>query len=142
MKKKKHQILWAAALLLLVVFFGLALALDAAYRGERTENHLPMNGHEDVPGEFTPVTVTLRVGATKQIDDQLAITLDQINDSRCPAEVYCIWAGEIAAELTTVNGGKWGSFRLGTSTAPEVDAVGHRFTLMSADLESVKIKIE
>jgi|GEM_PF-2126517 len=43
--------------------------------------------------------VTLTVGASAAYSDGLVVSLERVNDSRCPAGVQCIWQGELAPVL-------------------------------------------
>ncbi len=45
-------------------------------------------------------TVELKLHDTVSFPDGLVVTLKQINDSRCPKEVDCIWAGELSGVFT------------------------------------------
>jgi len=40
--------------------------------------------------------IELAIGQTITFEDGLQATLAEINDSRCPADVQCIWAGELS----------------------------------------------
>ena len=47
-----------------------------------------------------PAEVTLSVGDTEQLEGGLMVTLEGIaEDSRCPADVECVWEGRLAADL-------------------------------------------
>ncbi|MEO7252320.1 MAG: hypothetical protein ABIW30_06915, partial [Arenimonas sp.] len=62
---------------------------------------------ESVPAAFgRPQSIPL--GASIRFADGLNITLSRVSDSRCPAGVQCIWAGELAAEFA-LRGGEPGS---------------------------------
>jgi hypothetical protein len=99
---------------------------------------------EAVSNQVTGYGFTLTTGATKKIDNHLSITLDVVNDSRCPAVegVVCIWQGELSPQLTVVLDGKSSEVRLGTVTAKEADIGAYHLTLIDAGLESAKIRID
>ena len=49
--------------------------------------------------------IKLSIGHTTEIkSEQLAITLEDISDSRCPKDVTCIWEGEVTATLNIIKG--------------------------------------
>lgn len=50
----------------------------------------------------TPTTYA--IGDSRTYDDGLSVTLDRIGDSRCKDGMQCIWAGELAPELTLRGG--------------------------------------
>lgn len=45
----------------------------------------------------------LGLGESKTIADNASVTLDEVNDSRCPQGVQCIQAGEIKVKITFAN---------------------------------------
>jgi len=98
---------------------------------------------EQRPDENISPSWSLMVGATKIVDEHLSLTLDRINDSRCPVDdgVVCIWAGELSPELTVWLDGKISQIRLGTTTAKEIDIGQYHLTLVDAGLESAKFKV-
>ena len=51
----------------------------------------------------TPATYA--IGDTRTYADGLSVTLERIGDSRCKDGMQCIWAGELAPELTLRGGG-------------------------------------
>jgi hypothetical protein len=67
-------------------------------------------------GDFG-VAQTYAIGETRVFEDGLAVTLVRIDDSRCKANVQCIWAGELAPALE-LRGGALGdaarAIQLGT----------------------------
>ena len=46
-------------------------------------------------------SVSLKIGATAQLGDNLSLKLISVNDSRCPAEpnIQCVWAGTVIAKI-------------------------------------------
>ncbi len=48
--------------------------------------------------------LTYAINETVTYPDGLIVTLTAINDSRCKPEVQCIWAGELAPQLTLTGG--------------------------------------
>ena len=43
---------------------------------------------------------TLQVDEAANYRQDITILLNKVNDSRCPEDMNCIWAGELVAELT------------------------------------------
>lgn len=76
--------------------------------------------------------------------DSLAVSLNQINDSRCKAGVVCVWAGELSASLE-VTGGRLGASSkeivIGTVRNKIVSSDGYVFTLVGATEESAAITV-
>lgn len=65
--------------------------------------------------------------------DGMKLTLTAINDSRCPAGVQCIWAGELSPVFTLVAVDKSSQeVILGTSRTPSVTVKNYTITLTNA----------
>lgn len=91
----------------------------------RPEVQLPMNAEL---GE----TFTLQPGQFRGVDGGIRLTLLEINDSRCPADVQCIWAGELSAHLKLEGPEETAppqEFFLGTVRGRTAEASGFTFTL-------------
>jgi hypothetical protein len=88
--------------------------------------------------------ITLGVGEDMTYEDGLVVTLLEINDSRCPADVVCIWQGELSA-LLSVSGGTAGDaaseVRVGTVTAPTTTSSGYVFTLEAATEDFIDLLV-
>lgn len=99
----------------------------------------PANNYE----EFSrPITLKLNQKIT--FPDGLVVILTDINDSRCPKDVQCIWAGEISVVLE-LSGGKLsrpGEVRLGTVMTESVNVEDYTINLKNADEKSVTIVVE
>ena len=68
----------------------------------------------------------------------LNVCLDSLNDSRCPANVTCVWAGVAIVKLTVTVNSNIHSFRLSTLAGkafPPYDTTvaNHRFQLMKVE---------
>jgi len=77
----------------------------------------------------------LRVGKSVTFADGLTLELKDINDSRCPAKVQCIWAGELTANLAAHGGdlgGQVENFSLGALTAKHHAIGSYDFVLADA----------
>lgn len=85
----------------------------------------------------------LSVGDSIQYEDGLSVKLSAINDSRCPEDVACFWAGELAAELL-VTGGEFGeseTLYLGTSTSPNLSRGSYVFSLGDISTTTAAISV-
>jgi hypothetical protein len=114
----------------------------------RTFTDTSMEGTTETPGSTPePVTLkadfgtttTLSVRNTLEFVDGMRATLKEINDSRCKADVQCIWEGELSL-LFGITGGRAGDterqFRLSTRNTPTVKANGYSFSLTDATTET------
>ena len=75
--------------------------------------------------------------------DGLEITLKEINDSRCPKGVQCVWAGEISG-LFAFSGGSLSApkeIRLGTLNNKSVTLEGYTVSLQGATENSLNIEV-
>ena len=84
---------------------------------------------------------------TKQsltISDGLKVTLTSIGDSRCKANVQCIWVGELAPEFNVTSGlfGKEvATISLGTVRSNSITVDAYTFTLLKATETTATISI-
>lgn len=88
--------------------------------------------------------VTLKKGETRTFESGLKVTLAAIEDSRCPKDVQCVWAGELAALLSvglSAPGPALVEVRLGQTTKPKGEAYGYAFDLVSIDETSAMIAV-
>lgn len=89
-------------------------------------------------------TQVFRVGQSVTFTDGLTIVLNRINDSRCPAGTQCIWAGELAPELT-LHGGDLGptgqALTLSTLRAKEHGVAGYHVALIDASQDSATLVV-
>jgi hypothetical protein len=86
---------------------------------------------------------TYATGETRAFDDGLAVTLVRIDDSRCKADVQCIWAGELAPVLT-LRGGSLDatqSVSLGTSRTTRAQVGDYGLLIDSATESTATITI-
>lgn len=66
-------------------------------------------------------TLSIRLGQTATVDGgRLALTFDtRVADSRCPANVVCVWAGDAHVRLTArISGGATTAADLHSTTPP------------------------
>ena len=87
----------------------------------------------------------IHVGASIRFADGLNITLARVSDSRCPAGVQCIWAGELAAEFALRGGDPGASTQtvsLGTERMKQRDAGDYGLTLLRASVDSATLLVD
>lgn len=78
---------------------------------------------------------SLKKGGFRSVQGGLRVTLESIADSRCPKDVQCIWAGELAPKLLVeLPDEKVPSqeVTLGTLMNKNADALGYHFALIAA----------
>jgi hypothetical protein len=144
------EIKWYRWVLLLV-----ALALAAFFVvGRLTDRSIPEQTHavpdvlrevENPRGTGTKTgsyaeTLELRVGESALFADGLSIGLLRIEDSRCPKDAVCVWAGELAAVLSATGGGFGAGqvqIRLGELTGAERTSGSYIFSLKKNSTDGV-----
>jgi hypothetical protein len=86
--------------------------------------------------------VTFAINKQMKFGDGLAVTLAEINDSRCPEGAVCIWAGELSP-MFRITGGNAGKsikeIRLGTTTMPSTTQNSYTFTLQKTTVATATI---
>jgi hypothetical protein len=85
-------------------------------------------------------TAELRVGESAVFADGLSIELLRVEDSRCPKDVVCVWAGELAAVLSATGGGFGADqvqIRLGELTGAERSSGSYVFSLKNNSTDGV-----
>lgn len=90
----------------------------------------------------TPLTLTTKQSLT--FADGLKITLKVINDSRCPTDAQCIWAGELAPEFSVTGGSfetKVETVSLGTARTTLTTIGAYTFTLINATESTATITV-
>ena len=77
--------------------------------------------------------VSLDAGTMAKFADEFRVTFTRVvSDSRCPANVVCIQAGEAVVELTCSNNGDSQSVRLSSDhRSNQSEVLGHAIELMS-----------
>ncbi len=162
----KHKILFFVIVLLFVFFFGF-LATYSHNKMVEQAAQVPTNSVTTIPTETTEGTtqipsqptptetnpsthgfgtpVTLQVNSSVTFSDGFTVTLKHINDSRCPKDVQCVWAGELGVALL-VTGGNVNSQKevlLGTVTkkTDNTQAAPYSFVLHTATASSATITV-
>ncbi len=155
----KHKILFFVIVLIFVFFFGFLATYSHNKITEQSTK--PPEGtattiqteSNPIPTETAPTpnvhnfgtSFTLRINSSITFSDGLVVTLKQINDSRCPKDAQCVWAGELGAVLIA-SGGKLNSereVRLGTVTNRNntIDGAPYRLTLQAATETTVTVTV-
>ena len=77
-----------------------------------------------------PADVTLKVGTTRNVGGVEIGFMQVKEDSRCPSDVQCVWAGNAAVELSLASGGAPAVTRVVNSTLDPktVEEYGMRIT--------------
>ena len=78
-------------------------------------------GAENIPLDFP---IGLKIGETASIDSELKMTLLDIEDSRCPSDVVCVWQGTVLAKIQLEKGDQ----DLGIHTIPMETIEGNEQT--------------
>jgi hypothetical protein len=125
-----------AALILPLAAAGCGTPRQTAVAGDDTPTAPPA----EPPALDTPFT--LARGESAEIDGFRTTFVAVLEDSRCPANVTCVWEGRASVNLTLAEGGRTGGVNLelpGTTGVEDtgrhrtVEALGHRITLMALD---------
>lgn len=87
--------------------------------------------------------VSFKLNDSVTFSDGLNIVLKEINDSRCPKGVQCIWAGEISGSfvLTGAEFSSPGEVRLGTLNKKSIVLNGYTFSLKDATATNMTIEV-
>ncbi len=75
-------------------------------------------------------TYDIKVGDTIDHDKELSVTLQKIEDSRCPKDVVCVWEGEVEASLVLDLDEASDYFVVVSSMRPDTTIAGYKFTLI------------
>jgi hypothetical protein len=74
----------------------------------------------------------------------MTVTLTAIEDSRCPKDIRCVWAGELAAVFSvraSATALEAVDLRLGQTTRPQAAALGAEVTLAAITEETATISV-
>ncbi len=91
--------------------------------------------------------INLKLNETVEFKDSLKIALIKIEDSMCPTGVQCIWAGEISATLSLLDGELMGDddsaqwITVGTVNNKSRIVSEYKITLISATTDNIKIVV-
>lgn len=143
---KKHLILVAA----LLVTAGFAAALLVSDLGDGpAAPPAPPDAGTNAPPDMSPGAAAfdadhvIAVGASITFEDSLTVMLVKIDDSRCPPDVQCVWAGELAPTFKLEGGVLTGTqeLRLGTATAQSAVAAPYTLALRGAGETTATIAV-
>ncbi len=143
----------------IALLIGLGLFFTNREKTKETED--PLVIQPETPGVYTvdytknlsanvvPVdglfgkNIALVVGGEANFSDGLYVFVKRLDDSRCPKDVQCIWAGEIAVSMD-VSGGKIqipDEIRLSTEKMKSKKIDGYTFSINSADKEGINFTV-
>lgn len=129
------------------ILVGAVLAATACAQPQAAS--VPKSGSAAVEGALTTRVSfgsanVMKRGSSATFMDGMTVVLDKIDDSRCPPKVSCVWAGELAPQLT-VHGGEVGApqkLQLGTDLHNRKHALaGYGFALIDASIGSATIVV-
>jgi len=77
------------------------------------------------------------------LEDESELTLTEINDSRCPEDVVCVWEGELSANIMMDIRGENDivEIQLGSVRVPETDEGLYHFTLVNITEDGLELKV-
>jgi len=92
-----------------------------------------------------PETTRLMLGADPVWFRGLVLALKSVEDSRCPKDVQCVWAGELAAVLDVsidTPASEHLELRLGQTTRPEAQVFWADIRLVAIDETSATVSVK
>ena len=88
------------------------------------------------------VTVQINYGQEASIENNIKIKFEDVNDSRCPMEVVCFWAGDGGVGLILSNGNDQQHTFLHTALYPrEINYAGYRIIMKSLNPYPVSTQV-
>lgn len=100
-------------------------------------NAAPYEATAPVPSTASSVEAPLRINGSLQVGSSRPLTVtfqDVEQDSRCPADVQCAWAGDAAIVLRLSRDGRSAGTTLHTTLEPtEVEYEGYEVRLVSVE---------
>ena len=91
------------------------------------------SGQITLPQLNSPITLHVNESTFLETEN-LQITLDSIDDSRCPTDVTCIWAGEAKANLSLMHNEQFENLTLSTMEKSYTSSFdGYLFSLLKVD---------
>ena len=150
--KIKKIIFWVLGLGIAV---GILLLIFGGGNKKTTEQPIvpeptaPVEVPANTGGNTTPTLIDFGKAVNFKVNDKftfadgLEVTLKEINDSRCPEGVQCIWAGEIAGLFEISGGGLTAQdeIRVGTINNTSVVSGTYVFTLKRATVDNLTIEV-
>lgn len=98
----------------------------------------------ETSGKTTPYgkPLVMRVGESVVFSDGMTLKLKEINDSRCPEGVQCIWQGELSPLFIATQNGASDEVRLGTVRGANLSLKGRTYTLVGATETSATVQVD
>ena len=88
------------------------------------------------------VMVQINYRQEASIENNIKIKFDDVNDSRCPSDVMCVWAGDGGVGLILSNGNDQQHTFLHTALFPkEINYAGYRIILKSLNPYPVSTQV-
>ena len=118
-----------------------------AFADYQVANQTPEPTPTPVPPTSTPMPnvhrVEIGLGGSVQLPDQgIGISFDRVvEDSRCPANVVCIWAGEVVIELTVTEADTSVVVRLSLRPGAHIKSPWVRVTNSQPGSEDISIRL-
>ncbi len=125
-------------------FLSLGLAALLVCGAGCSDSNAPLVPPPEKPSAAVPfgTSATFSVGESITFQDGVVIKLTAIDDSRCPAGVQCIWAGELSPVFVFSDAdGTSQEFRLGTTRTTQVTVKNHVISLTGATEDQATITV-
>lgn len=99
---------------------------------------------DEASDKTAPYGKPLAMGVNDSVvfTDGMTLSLKEINDSRCPAGVQCIWQGELSPLFIATQNGASDEVRLGTVTVANLSLKGRAYTLVGATETSATVQVD
>ncbi len=139
-----NRVTWYSKLLAVIIFVGtFALAFSLGREYETLQNIDGIVSPEvGIPSQDDSTDFLFGVGETRSFGADSKITFDSVTqDSRCPKDVQCIWAGTVKAKLIAVSGNTREEAIIELSKNP-VELGGHLVSLISVIPEKTASQID
>ncbi|MCX6757693.1 MAG: hypothetical protein NTZ44_02310 [Candidatus Nomurabacteria bacterium] len=122
-----------------IVYGPLMTDVDCSNLSELVKVPPPVSTTEKFSTEYS-----LKIGEHITLPDGLTVTLKKVNDSRCPKDVTCVWAGELSPVLSATGGyfyDKTQEVIIGTVRNQSNTVGGYTFAIRSATDKSANIVV-
>jgi hypothetical protein len=111
MEPKKYQYIigFVVVILLLAVVYSYNVQdVGVTRTSDKEQEEVPESDKNDEQKPVLPINqnLVLKVGESKTVGELTVDVVGITEDSRCPADVQCVWAGRAAIELELRSGGK------------------------------------
>lgn len=128
--------------LVLLLLFSCS-TIDSKNNDKTTPSNTPTPQKSEIPIKNTPIekkSSILKIGDQIEVFAGTYIKLDSlVNDSRCPANVQCVWAGEAKFNFVLIENDKEiEKFTLSTASAELSTKKFDKFSVVMKDVSSGK----